>query len=112
MSPQNATGGQPASQPPMQKISTATEPQDRDERTAELGGPVAFGTKFLAAGAATFDWVVVRRCPICGFAHLHRLLGERDAQIIERAPSCAPWRTYQVRISDVVPVPGSRREVA
>ena len=87
----------------------ATKPET--QRTADDRQIVAFATLFLAAGSAHFDWLVVRNCPLCGFAHRHTRF-ERDAQTVERAPGCAPHRRYLVRVADVVPVRRQGRTAA
>lgn len=110
---QKSSGGAGHPDTPATTIHTAAArpPQDRPQRSAELGLPIVFGTRFLAAGAAAYDWVVVRSCCYCGFAHRHTWF-ERSAEAIERAPSCRPHASYQVRVSDVVPAAGVRRAVA
>lgn len=79
------------------KASTASR-----DRSAAAAVVVAFATLMLAAGGARRDWLVVRECPICGFPHRH-VAFETNPQAVERAPSCAPWRRYLVRVVDVVP---------
>ena len=81
-----------------QQASTA----DTD-RSATIAVVVAFATRMVAAGGARRDWLVVRQCPLCGYPHRHVAFEADPQTVVERAPSCAPWRRYVVRIVDVVP---------
>jgi hypothetical protein len=99
------TGGRRAGLPTAtaNKIPASQQvPSQRVQTSASSALPIVFATLMLAAGGASYDWLVVKTCPFCGFAHRHTRF-ERTAQAIERSPSCAPHRAYQVRISDVVP---------
>lgn len=102
--PQRAEG---PSRSPAQALTTtltttAAKPQDQDDRTATVQMLTAFAVKYLATGDAAYDWLIVRKCPLCGHAHRH-ILFEGDATVIERAPSCARHRAYIVTVTDVVP---------
>lgn len=113
MSPPKQSGG-PGHHPEAaatSKIPAATiKPDDRGQATASPQAAVAFGTRYIAAGDASLDWVVVRRCPLCGHAHRHLMFEKNSPSNIERAPSCARHRVYIVRITDVVPTSAERQQ--
>lgn len=77
MSPQNATGDRPASQPPMQKISAATKQQDQDEGSGngrQSQVVVVSALAYPPAGRRTLWLLVVHSCPFCVARgpHVHR----------------------------------------
>jgi hypothetical protein len=116
MSPPQPRNGGPGHHPEApaatQKISAPITKHDpQKDRTATTQVLVAFATRFLAAGDTTLDWVVVRKCPLCGHAHKH-ILFEIGASTIERAPACARHRSYLVTVTDVVPSAAERRRSA
>lgn len=109
-------GGGPGTHPEAvattHKIAAPTKAQDPSNPTAATAQmPVAFATRYLAAGEATLDWAVVRHCPLCGFSHRH-VIFETGAAEIERAPGCARHRVYTVQIVDIVPTAPERRRAA
>lgn len=110
MPPPNARAAGPGTTPDTaattHKIAAPTKAQHPD-RTATVQMLVAFATRYLAAGGASLDWAVVRRCPFCGSAHRH-VIFEANASTIERAPGCARHRVYTVQITDVVPSAADR----
>ena len=109
MSPKTNGGPGVTSSRPTTNTATATaRPQVPSQRTATVQEVTVLGTLLLAAGDATHDWIMVRRCSLCGFAHRH-LVFEANASVITRSPSCARHRTYRVIISDVVPSVSDRR---
>lgn len=87
---------------------TAQDPSSRSKRNHNGELPVVFAVLYRAAGTATYDWLLVRCCPFCQHAHRH-VRFERDAETIERSPSCAPHRSYRVKVSDIVPARRTRR---
>lgn len=90
------------------KISTATKPQDRDERSALVEIPVVVAVLLVAARGARYDRLLVRRCVWCGFPHLH-IRFEQDAGSIVRNPACSRSRQYLVRIGDELPTAADRQ---
>lgn len=114
MRPPDAGKAGPATGPASTSaISASTKKLDRRKGSATTTSVVAFGTRYIAAGESLYDWVVVRRCPLCGFGHKHLLLGEhRTITSFERSPACAKHRKYTVTVTDVVPSPNARRQAA
>lgn len=110
--PQTRNGGPPAGPAviPRSIPTTITKP-DPANRTASEEVLTAYAVKYLAVGDAMYDWVVVRKCPVCGHAHRH-VLFETGATVIERSPACRKHLVYRVQITDVVPSAAARRGAA
>lgn len=72
------------------------------QRGVQSNGTVVVpGTFYAEGGRCTHPWLVVDRCSWCGRPHRH-IVGNRETSY-RRSPSCAPWRTYVVHITAVVP---------
>lgn len=99
MNPKKNGGGaghHPAT--PANKIAAAARPQHHDRNGAHRQGrdlPVAVGEFFGPVGRRQLGAILVRHCPGCGHAHLHR--GARVATVDGEVRTGSCGAEYTVR---------------